>query len=104
MRNLHILQKYTGILELIKEKNDTIASACFDEFGHLIFIYTNKHQIHAFRYNPDSPSINIKHLSSQELDQVKDDPNGPVNLVSLDYVQELAAAVLVFTNGEIYLY
>jgi len=43
MRNLHILQKYTGILELIKENNDAIASACFDEFGHIILIYTIKH-------------------------------------------------------------
>ena len=43
MRNLHILQKYTGIFELIKQNNDAIASTCFDEFGHIILIYTNKH-------------------------------------------------------------
>jgi hypothetical protein len=67
-----------------------------------VLIYTINHSIHAFRYNPESPSINLKHLSSKKLDL--DDPNGPVHLVSFDYIQELAAAVMAFNNGEIYLY
>ena len=56
MRNLHILQKFSIDFASFLSESDTVASACMDEFGHLLFLYTMGHDVHVFRLSPESPS------------------------------------------------
>lgn len=83
--------------------DDTVATACIDEFGHLIFFYTMMHDLHVYRFDPEAPSVGLKHVASQTFTEAKDDPDGAF-IISLEFVQELESAVLAFSNGEIYLY
>ena len=83
--------------------DDTVATACLDEFGHLLFLYTIGHDLHVYRFNPESPSVSLQHLVTKTITEVKDDPDGAF-IVSMEYVQELEAAVLAFSNGDIYLF
>ena len=95
MRNLEILTKFSGSFAGL---NGTVAAACLDEFGHQLFVYTMEHCIYVYKYDPDSPS-EIQFLHQAQLDQ----EDGVFN-VSLEYVQELQAAVIALSNGEIYIY
>lgn len=69
MRNLEILSKFSGRFpEVNADKEDTVASACVDEFGHLLFVYTVGHSLFAYKFNPDRPSENLKFVSQHSFD------------------------------------
>jgi hypothetical protein len=53
MRNLEILTKFSGLFDGCSGK---IQATCLDEYGHQIFVYTEDHEIHAFKYDPERPS------------------------------------------------
>ena len=60
MRNLEILTKFTGKFSEVNEaKEDTVATACLDEFGHLIFVYTIGHSLYVYKYDPEKPSVDL---------------------------------------------
>ena len=58
MRNINILTKFTGQFDKVGA-DDTVASACLDEFGHLIFVYTLNHHLYVYKYNPERPSVGL---------------------------------------------
>ena len=53
MRNLEILTKFSGLFEGCAGK---IQTACLDEYGHQLFVYTEEHKIYAFKYDLERPS------------------------------------------------
>ena len=69
MRNLEILTKFTASFDEVNElQEDTVATACLDEFGHLIFVYTIGHNLFVYSYNPEAPSVDMKFLGKEEFD------------------------------------
>ena len=84
MRNLDILTKFSTKLEGI-----TIVSACLDEFGHMLFVYSSSQQLHIYKYNvdkknPDIPSILEKKTEVEFSDQ---DPTiSESKLIAMDYI------------------
>lgn len=105
MRNLEILSKFTGrFSEANADSEDTVATACIDEFGHLLFVYTIGHSLHVYKFNPERPSENVQFIATQKFDHYFEGEENGVFIVAIDYVQEISAAVLSFNNGEIYLY
>lgn len=109
MRNLHILQKFSLEFASYLSGSDTVASACMDEFGHLLFLYTMEHDVHVFRLSPESPSAAPQHVSTKSVADLLDqddteDDLGPVRLVAIEYVQEMEGVVMAYSSGQICLY
>lgn len=99
MRNLHILSRFGFQIEDL-EAGDSVNFTCLDEFGGRFFVYTASHHLLVYRTKgSQGQRLSLEHkYTFSELQG-----NG-VLIVSLEYVQELAAAVMAFNNGEIYFY
>ena len=105
MRNLEILSKFTGGFEHVNGGGeDTVATACIDEFGHFLFVYTIGHSLYVYKFNPERPSDNLQFVAQEKFNHFFEGEDNGVFIVSVEYVQEISAAVLAFSNGEIYLY
>lgn len=101
MRNLSILTKFTSGFPDLMEEDDMVSAVCFDEFSHLLFVYTQNHNVVVYKYDPDAPSTNLKLVSK---DCLADRFESEDFIVSMDYVQELEGAVLAYSNGELYIF
>lgn len=67
MRNINILSKFTGVFEHVNSE-DTVATACLDDFGHLVFVYTLGHHLYVYKYNAERPSVGLQFLAHEEFD------------------------------------
>jgi hypothetical protein len=88
MRNLEILTKFSNIL---RDLGSPIETACLDEFGHFLFVFTKGDaKLHVFRYGGNSTNgveIPSYVLKKKEVDLSDQDPYiTEAKVESMDYI------------------
>lgn len=83
MRNLEILTKFTNTLNL--SEGEKIVNSCLDEFGHLLFVYTNKNALVIYKYTAENPADATLYRRVGVTDEIPIDLS-PACLLTMDYI------------------
>jgi tricorn protease-like protein len=83
-------------------EDDTVTAVAVDEYGFQLFVYTLNHMLYVYKADNSEFKI-IKKVTEHFFEEMTFAENG-VFIVAMEYVQELAAVVMAFSNGEIHLF
>jgi hypothetical protein len=98
MRNLEILlHASTELVKLDKERNEQMNCFCLDEFSHRLYILTTENVLYCFGYSQILPANTVKLKYSVDFNVEQ-----KASAISIDYIQELNALVLAYSNGSIF--
>lgn len=100
MRNLEILlHASTSLSQLDSDNGEEVAIFTVDEFSHRLYFLTTQQVLYCFGYSQLCPANTCK-LKYQGLINV----DSKARAVSMNYIQELTALVITFSNGSIFTY
>ena len=99
MRNLEILVQFEGQLAHLAN-DERVSRACVDEFTKTLFILTTKMNLLIYKYGSPENLADLHFEGSASFEEYEPETS---LVVDLKFVQELAAVVVVFGSGAMFL-